>query len=329
MAFLLCSGWAFLSIRLLAGGRSGGNGLSTSPRGISDRERKFGWIVLAIVGGCGLLFAIFGAATLGVWGFVVGTGLTAIVLGVGAVIVGRPGWAMIGSRKVGAGLLAAGMVLVVAGAGLGPKPSPTVEPQALTESLATETPSVATVVTSPISATPTPSPTRTPTANSVALAAATSAAESSRLAAEQAAGIAAAQAEAERVAAEAAAAEADVQRRAAEAAAAQAREAQAAAEAAAQVAAAQAAANQAAADAAAQAAADQQAALDAAQQAAQDEARRLADAAVVQPPAPGPSNVSYANCDAVRAAGAAPIYRGQPGYAPKLDRDNDGVGCEN
>lgn len=29
-----------------------------------------------------------------------------------------------------------------------------------------------------------------------------------------------------------------------------------------------------------------------------------------------------------RAAGADPIRRGQPGYAPRLDRDGDGVGCE-
>lgn len=42
-----------------------------------------------------------------------------------------------------------------------------------------------------------------------------------------------------------------------------------------------------------------------------------------------PANVVYANCDAVRAAGAAPIYAGQAGYSSKLDRDNDGVGCEN
>ncbi len=31
---------------------------------------------------------------------------------------------------------------------------------------------------------------------------------------------------------------------------------------------------------------------------------------------------------AVRAAGKAPLYRGQPGYAPKLDRDGDGIACE-
>jgi hypothetical protein len=36
----------------------------------------------------------------------------------------------------------------------------------------------------------------------------------------------------------------------------------------------------------------------------------------------------YANCSAARAAGAAPVYAGEPGYAPHLDRDGDGVGCE-
>lgn len=39
-------------------------------------------------------------------------------------------------------------------------------------------------------------------------------------------------------------------------------------------------------------------------------------------------NTFYANCTAVRAAGAAPIHAGQPGYSRKLDRDGDGVGCE-
>jgi hypothetical protein len=38
--------------------------------------------------------------------------------------------------------------------------------------------------------------------------------------------------------------------------------------------------------------------------------------------------VVYENCDAVRAAGAAPIHRGDPGYGSHLDRDSDGVGCE-
>jgi hypothetical protein len=47
-------------------------------------------------------------------------------------------------------------------------------------------------------------------------------------------------------------------------------------------------------------------------------------------PAPKPAKpkVSYANCDAVRSAGADPIHEGEPGYGPHLDRDGDGVGCE-
>ena len=40
------------------------------------------------------------------------------------------------------------------------------------------------------------------------------------------------------------------------------------------------------------------------------------------------SSVYYANCTEVRNAGAAPIYRGQPGYRSALDRDGDGVACE-
>lgn len=36
----------------------------------------------------------------------------------------------------------------------------------------------------------------------------------------------------------------------------------------------------------------------------------------------------YRNCDAARAAGAAPIARGMPGYRDALDRDNDGWACE-
>jgi hypothetical protein len=39
-------------------------------------------------------------------------------------------------------------------------------------------------------------------------------------------------------------------------------------------------------------------------------------------------SVYYPNCSAARAAGAAPVRRGQPGYASHLDRDNDGIGCE-
>jgi hypothetical protein len=48
-------------------------------------------------------------------------------------------------------------------------------------------------------------------------------------------------------------------------------------------------------------------------------------------PAPAkttPKSVYYANCTAAKAAGAAPLYRGEPGYRDALDRDKDGIACE-
>ena len=40
------------------------------------------------------------------------------------------------------------------------------------------------------------------------------------------------------------------------------------------------------------------------------------------------SSVYYKNCAEACADGVAPIYRGQPGYRPGLDRDGDGIACE-
>jgi len=37
---------------------------------------------------------------------------------------------------------------------------------------------------------------------------------------------------------------------------------------------------------------------------------------------------AFRNCTEARAAGAAPVRRGDRGYGPHLDRDGDGVGCE-
>ncbi|KZX20394.1 excalibur calcium-binding domain-containing protein [Rathayibacter tanaceti] len=45
-------------------------------------------------------------------------------------------------------------------------------------------------------------------------------------------------------------------------------------------------------------------------------------------PSSGSGSVSYANCTAVKAAGAAPIRTGDAGYSRSLDRDGDGVACE-
>ena len=36
----------------------------------------------------------------------------------------------------------------------------------------------------------------------------------------------------------------------------------------------------------------------------------------------------WRGCDDARAAGTAPIYRGEPGYREGMDGDSDGVACE-
>ena len=41
------------------------------------------------------------------------------------------------------------------------------------------------------------------------------------------------------------------------------------------------------------------------------------------------SSVFYSGCREVRAAGAAPLHRGQPGYRADMDGDGDGIACEN
>ncbi|QTI71596.1 excalibur calcium-binding domain-containing protein [Gordonia polyisoprenivorans] len=40
------------------------------------------------------------------------------------------------------------------------------------------------------------------------------------------------------------------------------------------------------------------------------------------------SSVYYSSCAQARAAGAAPLHVGDPGYRAGLDRDGDGVACE-
>jgi len=40
------------------------------------------------------------------------------------------------------------------------------------------------------------------------------------------------------------------------------------------------------------------------------------------------ASVYFPGCNAVRAAGLAPLYRGQPGYRSEMDGDDDGIACE-
>ena len=70
---------------------------------------------------------------------------------------------------------------------------------------------------------------------------------------------------------------------------------------------------------------------------ASEEPQEASDAPAVEeepaPPAPAPQPVRaptqmYSSCAQARAAGAAPLYEGDPGYNPRLDRDKDGVACE-
>ena len=70
------------------------------------------------------------------------------------------------------------------------------------------------------------------------------------------------------------------------------------------------------------------------QQCVIEEPAPIANLAFAPEPAPEPSQTApaqsayYANCAAARAAGAAPLYSGTPGYRSQLDRDGDGVACE-
>lgn len=70
---------------------------------------------------------------------------------------------------------------------------------------------------------------------------------------------------------------------------------------------------------------------------ASEEPQETSDAPEVEEepaaPAPAPQPVRaptqmYSSCAQARAAGAAPLYEGDPGYNPRLDRDKDGVACE-
>ena len=72
--------------------------------------------------------------------------------------------------------------------------------------------------------------------------------------------------------------------------------------------------------------AKQQAEQEAQQQAAAEETARQAQQQAEQQQQQ--VNTYYPNCTAAKAAGAVPIYRNQPGYSTKLDRDGDGVACE-
>ena len=283
------------------------------------------WIVAAV-----LLLLLIPFAVVGGVGMVVFLlGLVALLTGLYAFLFKRRSWVGLPHRRSGALVAVSGFVALILGVGVvGATAAPRVD---------TDKATLVSPVEQSATATPTPTPTATNPANSTCTTAAEtrkynsqtlictagndkrlvwmSEADSTRVLAETAAAekAAAEKAAAEKAAAEKAAAE--------KAAAEQAAAAQAAAE--------KAAADKAAADQAAQAAAAQAAAEQAARDAAARQAVPVAPAPVVPAPAvPAPSSVYYANCAAAKAAGAAPLYAGQPGYRPAMDGDSDGVACE-
>ncbi|TCC08814.1 excalibur calcium-binding domain-containing protein [Kribbella soli] len=49
---------------------------------------------------------------------------------------------------------------------------------------------------------------------------------------------------------------------------------------------------------------------------------------VVPTPTSTPTTVVFRSCAEARAAGKAPLHRGDPGYSAALDRNGDGVACD-
>ena len=47
-----------------------------------------------------------------------------------------------------------------------------------------------------------------------------------------------------------------------------------------------------------------------------------------EPTATPDEDVKYLSCFDVRQAGKAPLHRGDPGFASRLDGDGDGVACD-
>jgi Excalibur calcium-binding domain len=308
------------------------NSAASARSRIGWKPTKLFWIVAVIV----LFILLVAALSGGFGGVLVFLGIIALLTGLYALLFKRRTWVGIPHRKSAAAVTVSGILVFMLGGVVAAGATPSSDDS--TASLVTEQQPTVTSTPTPTETNPVQSPcpvvdeSRTyngevlictvgsddqliwlAEAESRSLVEAREAkakAAAVKLAADKAAAQkAAAKAAADKLAAEKAAAKAASDKLAAEKAAAEAAAARKAAE--------KAAADQAAAAkaAAARAAAEQAAAQQAAQQA-------------VVPAAPAPASVYYGNCSAARAAGAAPVYAGSPGYGVHLDRDRDGVGCE-
>lgn len=268
---------------------------------LKQRSKSF-WIVAALV----LLLVILFAASGGFAGVLIILGIVALITGLYALIFKRQSWVGLPHRKSAGLVTAAGVVVLMVGGSIG---AATATPDSVPEKSA-------------LVASSKPSPSATPTATSPANSPCTTAGESRTyndklfictmgssdrlvwLDETESKRVVALKVAADKAAADKVAAD--------------------------KVAADKAAADKVIADkaAAAKAAADQAAAAKAAADKAAADKAAAAKAAPAPYVPPAPAAAYYANCTAVKAAGAAPIYAGQPGYSRSLDRDGDGIACE-
>lgn len=274
------------------------------------RPSKMFWIVAAIV----LLLLISAAQSSGIGGIIVMLGLVAFITGLFALLTKRKSWVSLPHRKSAGIVTGAGFVALLIGSGVAgatAAPGTTVaKPAAL----------VATQSQSPEAESASQTPTETnPVRTSCVTAAATASYQGNALVCTKDADgrlLWLPEAESAQIVKAAAEKEAAEKKAVADKAAADklAADQKAAAD--------KAAADKAAAD---KLAADQKAAADAAAAEAARQ-RALVPAAPAAPAAP--AGVYFANCTEAKAAGAAPMRVGSPGYRTALDRDRDGIACD-
>lgn len=124
-------------------------------------------ILLAVLGLASFVLVLAGGVTGGLGGGLLMLGLPLFALGLGATVVGRVRWAFIASRRVGLGVLVAGLTAIGVGGVVSPAPdaAPVAEVDVAPNAAGTSSPPLTTTAPSPttaLSPTTAPSPTTTP-----------------------------------------------------------------------------------------------------------------------------------------------------------------------
>lgn len=127
-------------------------------------------ILLALLGLVSFLLVLAGGATGGLGGGLVMLGLPLFVLGLGATVVGRARWAFIASRRVGLGVMVAGLTAIGVGGAVSPAPdaAPLADVAVAPDAAGTPSPPRTTTAPSPTTTSPQPPPSSpAPSAGSV------------------------------------------------------------------------------------------------------------------------------------------------------------------